>query len=285
MARLRRCRSVWVVLLLLVLARALHAAEAPQLMLATLWDQAADPTGWWMSEKFDGVRGYWDGTRMLTRQGEPIAIPEVLHAALPDFALDGELWLGRGQFEQTVAVVRDQVPGPGWSNVRYLVFDAPGTAGVFEARLARVTEWLRAYPSDRVGAVAQARCEGRAHLQTFLAEVEGRGGEGVMLRAPRSAHVPGRSDILRKHKSFDDTEATVVGYNPGRGKFAGMVGSLQLRLPDGTRFSVGTGLSDAQRRDPPPLGSRVTFKHHGWTARDMPRFPVFWRVRELPPPR
>lgn len=282
MTRLRYSLSACLALWLLVLVPALRAAEAPPLMLATVWDTSADPTGWWMSEKFDGVRGYWDGTRMLTRQGEAIAIPEALAAALPDFALDGELWLARGQFEQTVAVVRDRVPGPGWSKIRYLVFDAPGTAGVFEARMARVQTWLQAHPSDWLLVVAQTRCEGRAHLRAFLAAVEGRGGEGVMLRAPRSAFVAGRSDALRKHKSFDDTEATVVGYNPGRGKYAGLVGSLRLKLPDGTHFSVGTGLSDAERRDPPPLGSLVTFKHHGWTTRGMPRFPVFWRIRERP---
>jgi DNA ligase-1 len=282
MTRLRYSVPACVALLLLVLAPTLRAAEAPPLMLATVWDQSADPTGWWMSEKFDGVRGYWDGARMLTRQGEAIAIPAALAAALPDFALDGELWLARGRFEATVAVVRDRAPGPGWSKIRYLVFDAPQTAGVFEARMARVAAWLADHPSELVQAVAQVQCEGRAHLQAFLAEVEGRGGEGVMLRAPRSAFVAGRSDTLRKYKSFDDTEATVVGYNPGRGKYAGRVGSLRLELPDGTYFAVGTGLSDAQRRDPPPLGSLVTFRHHGWTARGLPRFPVFWRVRELP---
>jgi DNA ligase-1 len=268
---------------MLLWAASCCAAEPPALMLATRWEAGADPAGWWMSEKYDGVRGYWDGARMLTRQGEAIAIPDALRAALPDFPLDGELWAGHGRFEATMAAVRDRAPGAEWAAIRYMVFDAPGHGGPFEARLAAIEDWLRAHPSALIRAVVQSRCEGEAQLRIFLRDVENRGGEGVMLRAPGSPHVAGRSGFLRKVKSFDDAEATVLGYNPGAGKFVGVVGSLRVALPDGTRFAVGSGLSDHERRNPPPIGSVITFRHQGWTARGLPRFPVYWRVRELPP--
>ena len=71
-----------------------------------------------------------------------------------------------------------------------------------------------------------------------------------------------------------------MGYNPGKGKYTGLVGSLRVALPDGTRFAVGSGLSDAERETPPALGATITFKHHGWTHLGKPRVPVFWRVRE-----
>jgi DNA ligase-1 len=280
MARIRR--RAYLLLLVLSLVLPCRAADGPALMLATRWQEGLDPTGWWMSEKYDGVRGYWDGARMLTRQGAPIAIPAALRKELPDFSLDGELWAGRGRFQQTVATVRDAVPGPGWSSVRYLVFDAPAHPGAFETRLARIEAWLREHPSAHVRVVEQVRCSGRPHLRHFLAQVERQGGEGVMLRAAGSPYTAGRSDHLRKFKSFDDAEAVVRGYNSGRGKYEGMVGSLIVELPDGMRFSVGSGLSDEQRRAPPPVGSTITFKHHGWTDAGKPRFPVFWRVREAP---
>lgn len=269
---------------LLWLAVPCRAADEPALMLATRWQETLDPTGWWMSEKYDGVRGYWDGTRMFTRRGEPIAIPEALRRELPDFSLDGELWAGRGRFQQTVATVRDAVPGPGWSDIRYLVFDVPAAPGPFEARMAVLQTWLDAHPARHVTVVAQIRCTSQAHLAAFLAEVEGRGGEGVMLRAAGSPYVAGRSEYLRKYKSFDDAEAVVRGYRPGKGKYAGMVGALEVELPDGTRFAVGSGLSDQDRRTPPPIGSVITFKHQGWTEAGKPRFPVFWRIRTLPLP-
>lgn len=259
-----------------------HAlAEAPSLMLATVWREGDDPTGWWLSEKYDGVRGYWDGARMVSRGGEVIVLPEGFRRSLPPFAVDGELWAGRGRFAETLATVRDGTPGPGWGEIRYLIFDAPGQEGPFEARLRVVEQWLEQRPPSPIGVAAQARCLGREHLERVLDAIEAQGGEGVMLRAAASPYQGGRSENLRKYKRFDDAEATVVGYNPGKGKYAGVVGSLQVELPDGTRFSVGSGLSDAERREPPPLGSTITFKHHGWTRHGKPRFPVFWRVRRL----
>jgi len=255
------------------------AREAPQLILATVWEEGADPTGWWLSEKYDGIRGYWDGQRMWSRGGKAIQVPEALRAALPPFPLDGELWAGRGRFDEVAATVRDAEPGPGWSAIRYMIFDAPEMPGGFEARIGAVEAWLARHPAPQIAVAPQIRCMGTAHLRRFLAEVEAQGGEGVMLRAAGSPYEPGRSRHLRKLKSFDDAEARVVGYNPGEGKYRGMVGSLLVELPDATRFSVGSGLSDEQRRNPPPIGSTITFKHQGWTREGKPRFPVFWRVR------
>ncbi len=255
-------------------------AEAPRLMLATVWDDRDDPIGWWMSEKYDGVRGYWNGRQMLTRGGEPIALPKALHRALPPFPLDGELWAGRGRFSHTLATVRTQQPGKGWSDIHYLIFDAPGENGPFEVRMQVVEAWLEKKPANQIRTVKQTRCRGEGHLQQFLNAVEARGGEGVMLRAARSIYQSGRSPQLRKVKRFDDREAKVIGYNPGKGKYTGMVGSLQVELADGTRFAVGSGLSDIERQHPPPIGATVTIKHHGWTRHGKPRFPVYWRVRE-----
>ncbi|MCW8827836.1 MAG: DNA ligase [Gammaproteobacteria bacterium] len=270
--------SLTLLLLGLFTIAPLHA-EPPQLMLATVWDRSDNPAGWWMSEKYDGVRGYWDGKQMVSRGGGPIVLPQSLQHALPPFPLDGELWAGRDRFAHTLATVRDRQPGEGWADIRYLVFDAPAMDGTFEARLAMVEQWLSENPAETIRTVKQIRCRGEGHLQQFLDGIEARSGEGVMLRAAASPYQAGRSPHLRKVKRFDDSEAVVVGYNPGKGKYTGMVGSLQLELADGTRFAAGSGLSDAERQNPPPIGATITFKHHGWTRHGKPRFPVFWRVR------
>lgn len=254
-------------------------ADGPRLMLATQWPPDDDPSGWWISEKYDGVRGYWDGTQMLSRGGEIIALPATLHTALPPFALDGELWAGRNRFEFALSTVRDQQPGEDWTHIRYLVFDAPTQLGPFETRIEIINAWLAQQPSSPIGIAVQTLCTGRAHLEQMLDTIEAGGGEGVMLRAAASPYQAGRSEQLRKYKRFDDTEAQVIGYNPGKGKYTGMVGSLKMELPDGSRFAIGSGLTDAQRRNPPPVGSSITFKHHGWTRYGKPRFPVFWRIR------
>jgi len=268
-----------VCLIWLLLFSAAAVADAPRLMLATRWQPGDDPTGWWLSEKYDGVRGYWDGHRMLSRGGEVIALPAPFRAALPPFAVDGELWAGRGRFAETLATVRDSEPGPGWEKIRYLIFDAPEQAGPFETRLGKVEQWLARQANAYVALATQTRCTGAAQLEQMLDRIEAQGGEGVMLRTPGSPYQSGRSPYLRKYKRFDDAEARVLGYNPGKGKYAGMVGSLNVELPDGTRFAVGSGLSDAERRNPPPVGAIITFKHHGWTRHGKPRFPTFWRTR------
>lgn len=276
----RRGFGRFMVLVWLLAACGRALAGPPPLMLATAWQKGDDPTGWWLSEKYDGMRGYWDGTRMWTRGGGVIALPDDFRAALPPFAVDGELWAGRGRFAETVSAVRTSEPGPGWRDIRYLIFDAPLHHGPFEARIDVVERWLAQRPPSPVGLATQTRCTGREHLERVLDEIEARGGEGVMLRGAGSPYEPGRGTHLRKYKRFDDAEAKVVGYKPGRGKYAGLVGSLQVELPDGTRFFVGSGLNDAERRDPPTIGSTITFRHHGWTRHGKPRFPTYWRVRE-----
>jgi DNA ligase-1 len=266
--------------IILLLACSYVQAEAPQLMLATIWEKSNDPTEWWLSEKYDGVRGYWNGTQMLSRGGNLIALPDTLRTALPPFPLDGELWAGRGRFSTTLSIVRDQVPGPAWKQISYLVFDAPAQTGPFETRLGAVSQWLSHHPSSQIQLIEQIRGTSKKELEDLMDLIEARGGEGVMLRAANSPYQHGRSEHLRKYKRFDDAEAKVIGYNPGNGKYTGLVGSLKVELPDGTRFAVGSGLSDAERKTPPALGTTITFKHHGWSHLGKPRFPVFWRVRE-----
>ena len=254
-------------------------AAPPELILATKWRSGDDPTGWWMSEKFDGVRGYWNGKHMMTRGGNPIVLPDDWSGQLPPFPLDGELWLARGKFSVTLGTVRDQKPGPDWAKITYLIFDAPTVTGPFEIRQETVKQWLAENPSSKIKLIKQQQCKGQSHLDQFLEEVEAKGGEGVMLRAAQSPHENGRSTHLRKVKRFDDSEAQVIGYNPGKGKYTGMVGSLRMELPNGIQFSMGSGLTEELRRTPPPIGKTITFKHHGWTSKGKPRFPVYWRIR------
>lgn len=257
-------------------------------ILAHSFDPArVDPEGYWVSEKFDGVRACWTGDRLLTRTGKAIHAPGAWLAALPPgVALDGELTLGRGRFQDTVSIVRRKlkVSEEDWAGVRYLVFDAPAAAGPFEDRLVALRAALgkgRGGEGAVVVDVAQERCEGGAHLDRLLEAMLAGGGEGLMLRAPGSAYKPGkRTRDLLKVKRFHDAEATVIEHVPGKGKHKGRLGALRVKCPaTGVEFKVGTGFSDAQRQDPPPVGAAVTYKYQEKTRAGAPRFPVFLRVR------
>ena len=266
---------IWTV----VFCQSISAADAPKLLLAKTWNESIDPAGWWISEKYDGMRGYWDGKALLTRGGKPIAAPDYFLAELPEgVALDGELWLGRGKFEDTVSIVRRQTPDARWRQIRFMVFDAPKVKGTFEKRMAFLKTQLPA-TAKHVQPVPQWRCKGKAHLISERDRIVKVGGEGLMIREPESVYEGKRSGTLLKVKTHDDAEATVIGHKPGKGKFEGMLGSLRVRAKDGREFSVGTGFTNAQRKNPPPIGAVITYRYRGLTKKGLPRFSSFWRVR------
>lgn len=253
--------------------------KEPPLLLAHVWENEQDLTDWWMSEKLDGVRAYWDGTSFISRLGNPYLAPDWFVQGLPPVPLDGELWSGRKRFQRTISIVRRQDRSDDWKEVTFVVFDAPALAVAFEDRLefcrTRLAEtqpsYARVHPHDR--------CKGIDHLKSELARVESLGGEGLMLRKPGSLYEAGRSTTLLKVKSFRDAEARVLEHLPGAGKHEGKLGALLVELQDGTRFSVGTGFSDAERKDPPPPGSIITFRYQELSEGGVPRFPSYVGVR------
>ncbi len=253
--------------------------QTPHLLLANVWNPSIDPTGWWMSEKYDGLRGYWDGRKLWTRQGNLIHAPEYFLAELPrDVALDGELWIGHGKFEETISIVRSETPDDRWKGVRFMVFDAPRAKGTFEERM----QFLRVTLPETnrfVRVVTQQRCQGVDQLLAERDRTVRLGGEGLMLRQPESAYEPGRSPTLLKVKPYDDAEATVIAHEAGKGKYAGKLGALRVRTDDGREFSIGSGLTDADRASPPPVGTVITYRFRGLTAKGLPRFPSYFRVR------
>ncbi|MGH7213233.1 MAG: DNA ligase [Tepidisphaeraceae bacterium] len=258
-------------------ARAAAVAKAAPVLLAESWDGLLDPTGWWMSEKLDGVRAYWDGRQLLSRLGNVLHAPDWFLDKLPAHPLDGELFLDRKSFQKTVAIVRRQDKSDHWKRIKFLIFDAPGHGGCFEERL----ELLQSLATHTHASVhPHMLCTGPAHLKEELARVESLGGEGLMLRQPKSLYAVGRSSTLLKVKSFKDDEATIIAHQPGTGRHKGRLGALLVRLANGKEFAIGTGFTDKQRESPPPVGTVVTFRYQELSDGGVPRFPSFHGVRE-----
>jgi DNA ligase 1 len=260
---------------------------APPVLLAHKWEVDNDPTGWWMSEKLDGIRAYWDGEWFVSRLGNKFYAPEWFTRDLPADTLDGELWVGRKKFQRTTSIVRSGAGGAEWEELTYVVFDAPNAKGGFEDRIAHAQKVIARAEAPHARWHEHVRCEGITHLREELARVEALGGEGLMLRRPGSKYEVGRSQSLLKVKTFHDAEARVIGHAPGTGKHKGRLGALVVELADGTKFNVGTGFSDAERESPPAIGAIITFRYQELSDDGVPRFPSWVGERvdaELPTP-
>jgi DNA ligase-1 len=255
------------------------AVVPPPVLLAHVWENDVELLGWWMSEKLDGVRAYWDGRRFLSRLGNEYIAPDWFVAGLPNTPLDGELWVGRKQFQRCVSIVRRQEAHDEWREVRYLIFDAPAHEAPFEERQQHIKDTLARHKPAYAQHHPQEVCRGTDHMRDELRRVEGLGGEGLMMRRPRSRYEVGRSHTLLKVKSFHDAEARVIGHQEGTGKHKGRLGALLVEMPNGIQFAVGTGLSDAERSSPPAIGSIITYRYQELSDGGVPRFPSYVGVR------
>jgi DNA ligase-1 len=248
-------------------------------MLPGVYAEGRDISGWLISEKLDGARGYWDGKQLWSKNGKAFHPPAAFIRDLPDFPLEGELWGGRGTFEKTVSIVLKQEPHDGWLQLKFAIFDVPAASGGFTRRLEKARDWFAAHPSHHAFVIAQTPVRDEEHLRQELRRVEELGGEGLIVREPDALYTGGRSMEILKVKDFQDAEAVVVGHLPGQGRNLGRLGALLVELPDGTRFKIGSGFRDEERANPPPTGEVITFKYFGYHQSGLPRFPSFLRIR------
>jgi len=277
-----------IILLTLALITPMHSvvsagasSATPALLLANELGPQVDPAKYLVSEKYDGVRAIWDGQVLRFRSGRAVNAPPWFIAKLPAQALDGELWLARGRFEALSGIVRKTEPQDDeWRQIKYMIFELPNASGTFAERAQRIEEILAGTHWPQLIAVEQFRVSDRAALKRKLDQVVRGGGEGLMLHLADADYVTGRSDVLLKLKLLQDTEAVVIEHVPGKGKYRGMLGALRVQMADGKKFLIGTGFSDKVRKNPPPLGTTVTYTYRGLTQTGLPRFASYLRVRE-----
>jgi len=256
-------------------------ASNRELQLASPWPPKRSPQGFLVSEKWDGVRAHWDGQVLRFRSGRLLAAPAWFLAALPALPLDGELWTGRGEFDLLSGVVRKMVPDDeAWRAVKYRVFDTPGHPAPFAQRAEIVHSTLEAARVPWLMPVAQSVLKDVPSLLARLQETVSQRGEGLVLHRADALWRSGRTDALYKFKLEPDEEGQVLGHQPGKGRLKGMTGALLVQTPSGQRFALGAGLTDAQRRDPPPVGAWVTYRYRDRTPSGLPRFASFVRVRD-----
>ncbi|GFD88450.1 ATP-dependent DNA ligase [Tenacibaculum sp. KUL152] len=257
-------------------------ADNTPLQLATSYDIEQDTIvveNYWVSEKFDGIRARWTGSQLLTRSGTLIHTPHWFTKDWPNVILDGELWIERGQFEKTASVVLSYTPDIRWQHVAFMAFDLPQSELPFEARLKVLRRLIGDANNVSLSLVEQFNLTSLHELEKMLERVLAHSGEGLMLHHKNALYINGRSEQLLKLKKFDDDEAKVIGHVKGKGKYTDVLGALLVQTKEGVIFKLGSGFSDKERENPPPVNSWVTFKYAGKTRNGKPRFASFLRQR------
>ena len=264
--------------LILFLIPLISYADKPQLLLLKEYKNQ-NITGWVMSEKLDGIRAYWDGKKLLTRSGKVINAPKWFIKDYPSFAIDGELWSKRGDFENISSIVRDKIPSDKWKEIKHYIFEVPNVKGNLFERLLKVEP----YKNEYIKIIPQIKIKDKSHLQNYLKEIESKKGEGIVVRDPQSPYINKRTSKALKVKTFHDSECEVIGNKKGNGKFTNLMGAVICKLENGVIFKIGSGFSIQDRKKPPVIGSIVTFKYKEFTKYGKPRFPVFLRIRNKQP--
>ncbi|MCC5854289.1 MAG: DNA ligase [Idiomarina sp.] len=251
--------------------------NVPPMMHADIYQLGSDPSAYWVSEKLDGVRAWWDGRRLWSRQGHYIPAPHSLLKHLPEQSLDGELWLGRGRFQEMAGLLNRRDPNhPLWQQVRFGVFDLPLITGPFELRKSFGLRLLPTMSEDSpVFWIPNRRVASATELDLLLRQIIDKGGEGLMLHHEANHYTAGRSPLVRKYKPVDQLLVEVIGYTQGRGRNESRVGALVVQLSNGDSFRVGSGLTDELRDNPPSIGTMVCVQFSGLTQRGIPRFPRY----------
>lgn len=265
-------KKIIFITLLLFLSTHLYCTE---LQKAKLFNYTQNIDNWLMSEKLDGIRAYWNGKELKTRQGNSIQAPAWFTQNFPPFELDGELWSKRMDFENIQSIVLGHPDNLKWQQITYNIFEVPNASGDFIQRLKKAQQWFLEKDNTNVRIIPQKICKNKDDLEEFLKEVTQNKGEGVMLKNPNALYEKGLSDSLLKVKKFEDMEGKVIGitYNKTQLK------SLIIELPNKITFNLGNGFTQEQRQLPPIIGSIVTFKYYGFTKNGKPKFASFLHLR------
>ncbi|MFK8067638.1 MAG: DNA ligase [Gammaproteobacteria bacterium] len=279
---IKKLTSFSLVVILLVSSNfPVQAEPAPEILLAKIYQKNEDLEHYWVSEKLDGVRACWNGKDLISRQGNRFNAPAWFTKKFPKQKLDGELWIKRGTFEQLISTVKKHQPiDSEWQKVKYMIFDLPDSGKIFTDRLVELKLLINPLKLPQLQLIKQSRVTSHAELQTKLQSVIKQGAEGLMLHRDDSLYRAGRSSDLLKVKTFQDAEAIVIAHLPGKGKYKGMLGALLVEMPDGKRFKIGSGFKDKERKNPPEIGSWITYKYFGLSRKGIPKFASFLRIRK-----
>lgn len=265
---------IWLFLLLFI------SIEARDLLLLAPCDSAVverSPQSYLWSEKLDGIRAYWDGKDLYSRNGKKLNPPKFFTHNFPPFAVDGELWSKRGDFEYIASVVKSKSKPQEWRKLKFYIFEVPNQKNGLLDRLKILQNYLDLNNALFLAIIPQNTIH--SSIDSILKQIEEKGGEGVVIRQKDMPYYTGRNKHSMKCKSYQDRECKIIQYIQGSGKFEDKVGSF-LCQDEGKVIKIGSGMDENFRTNPPPLDTIITYKFFGFTKKGNPRFPTFLKIRD-----
>ena len=257
--------------------------------------------GYYIQPKLDGVRCLFTANGAYSRNDKQFMNVKHIELALkpffdqqPDVVLDGELYNHRlkDNFEKIISLVRKQKPTEAdridaQRLVQFHVYDY--FDGVmydkYKTRMNNLDvsdlyePCVQYVPTYKVHKHEEAL---NMHHDEFLAN----GYEGSILRDGSALYKHGRSYGLMKFKDFSDTEATIVGYEEGKGKRQGTIGKFLMQDDEGIKFGCPPGkgytykdLANMLLNVHDYIGQRATFTYFQRTNAGSYRHPLFKTLR------
>ncbi|ANV98719.1 DNA ligase [Helicobacter enhydrae] len=235
------------------------------------------PQNYLWSEKLDGMRAYWDGKHLYSKTGRLLDAPAFFVQGFPPFAIDGELWSKRGDFENIVSIIKSQGKKLQWRDLRFYIFEVPHQKGGLLERIGVLQQYLSQHSAPYIAIIPQHSFKDLQELHSVLEEIVAQGGEGIVLRDKHTPYYTKRNKLAMKMKKFQDKECKILSYIKGEGRFQNQVGAL-LCQDDQKIFKIGSGMSDEFRKNPPPIGTIITYKYFGFTKNGVPKYPTMLRI-------
>ena len=149
----------------------------------------------------DGVRAYWDGEKLLSRNLKPIlSCPQWFYEKLPkDMKLDGEFWMGRKKLEMTLATINSKEENELWKQIKFMIFDLLIPNQPYEKRMEQLKSNIQIFPSF-VRIIDTKICQGNDDLMEELNIIVSNGGEGIVVTKPQSLYLAERTRVRLKVK-------------------------------------------------------------------------------------
>jgi DNA ligase-1 len=236
-----------------------------------------NPEGWFMTEKLDGIRAYWDGEQFWSKNASIINVSDSFKVGLPTYPLDGELWSGYEEVDLTLfhlkQACRKIKTNIDWTKIKFCVFDAPAVEATYDKRHLFLQNNFPQYCNSNISLIPMQKCNGKVHLQKHLEEIINKGGEGIMIYNPVYLYQPGRTkNVLKVKKYFESIVIFLKLWEKSYNFLCEQENGTQSLVKCSTEFY----------RNPPTAGDKFLVRHLGFFSQP-PRYkyPVLVEVEPV----